>query len=106
LRWLIHRRFKTLIGCNFSIHKSDLLLINGFDEEYVGPAIGEDEDIAYRLSLRGIAGTSVRNRAIQYHLYHKDLVRTHENQLRFDMIRAKKIAICQRGVCLRDDVPA
>ena len=44
--------------------------VNGFDELYDGPGCGEDTDIEYRLSLLGVSGVSLRNLAIQYHVYH------------------------------------
>ena len=60
-----------LIGCNFSCYKKDIESINGFDEQYVNPAIGEDVDINWRFRASGIEVISCRNIANVYHLYHK-----------------------------------
>lgn len=60
-----------LIGCNFSCFKEDILSINGFDEDYIHPAIGEDVDINWRFRASGIEVVSVRNIANVYHLWHK-----------------------------------
>jgi len=60
-----------LIGCNFSCFKTDIESINGFNEEYIHPAIGEDVDINWRFRASGIEVISCRNIANVYHLYHK-----------------------------------
>jgi glycosyltransferase involved in cell wall biosynthesis len=60
----------SLMGCNFSIHKSDILLVNGFDEDYEHRGGGEDTDIAMRLRIAGCNMKSVRYRAIQFHVGH------------------------------------
>ena len=58
----------SLLGCNFSIHKSDILRVNGFDEDYETRGGGEDTDISMRLRTVGISMRSVRYRAVQFHL--------------------------------------
>jgi hypothetical protein len=70
VRRLLLRKVRGMLGSNFSAAKKDLLAVNGFDEQYTGPGCGEDSDIQYRLSLLGITGKSLRNLAIQYHLWH------------------------------------
>ena len=60
-----------LIGCNFSCHKEDIETINGFNEDYIHPAIGEDVDINWRFRAAGIEVVSCRNIANVYHLWHK-----------------------------------
>ncbi len=64
--------FKTrgLLGCNWGIKKEYLLLVNGFDEDYVAAGVGEDNDIEWRLKAAGLKMKSVKNKAIVYHLYH------------------------------------
>jgi len=42
IRKRINKKDRGILGCNFSIHKSDLLAINGFDERYEAPAVGEE----------------------------------------------------------------
>ena len=59
-----------LVGCNFSCWKKDLELINGFDEDYMGPSVGEDVDLAWRFNHFGITYKSVRYIANTFHLYH------------------------------------
>lgn len=63
---------KWLLGCNWGISKNTIYKVNGFDEDYVRAAVGEDNDIEWRLKSIGIKGRSVKNKAIVYHLYHKE----------------------------------
>jgi len=60
-----------LIGCNFSCYKKDMESINGFDEEYKNPSVGEDVDINWRFRADGTEVISCRNIANVYHLWHK-----------------------------------
>lgn len=58
-------------GHNWSIHLSDIRMVGGFDESYEQAGIGEDTDIEWRLEQMGIRFYRIKNKAIQYHLYHK-----------------------------------
>jgi len=58
-----------LRGGNFSIHKADLLKVNGFDENYVGWG-QEDDDLGRRLHSVGMTAQSVVASAITFHLHH------------------------------------
>jgi len=67
------RKIKELRGCNMSFYKKDILTLNGFDEDYSKPAIGEDADITWRFKMAGFKLRSVRNLAVVYHLYHPEI---------------------------------
>ena len=54
---------------------SDMLKINGFDEDFEQPYYGEDTDIDRRAVLMGLEKISVRNIAIQYHMWHEGRTR-------------------------------
>lgn len=60
-----------ICGSNWSIHKKDLLEVNGFDEDYYLPGYGEDTDIELRLFKKNMHLKKLKNKAIQYHLHHK-----------------------------------
>lgn len=60
-----------LLGCNFGMHKSDLLKVNGFDERYLAPATGEDTDLEARLSRVGIPVLRYTFICRVYHRKHK-----------------------------------
>jgi Glycosyltransferases, probably involved in cell wall biogenesis len=89
VRNLLNRKKRGILGCNFSLFKSDLLKINGFDERYEGPSVGEDSDIQYRLELIGITINSLKYMAVQYHLYHE---RQHHPQENLDLFAKVKLS--------------
>lgn len=66
-----NKKSKSLIGCNMSFYKTAILELNGFDEDYILPAAGEDDDLVWRFEALGYGFKSVKNLAIQYHLYHE-----------------------------------
>ncbi|CAN5571728.1 glycosyltransferase family 2 protein [soil metagenome] len=88
----------SILGSNFSLHKRMMEKINGFDENYIGAGIGEDSDIEYRLLLSGGQLRSIRNLAIQYHLFHKSTVESDENYVYLEMIKNRKIYFCENGL--------
>ena len=65
------RNVKKILGCNISFSKEAIMSINGFDEDYKLPAVGEDLDISWRFKILGYKIFSVRNYAVQYHLHHE-----------------------------------
>jgi len=66
------RKMSQLKGCNMSFFRQAIEAINGFDEDYILPAIGEDIDLTWRFQGVGFRLFSLRNLAVQYHLYHKE----------------------------------
>ena len=79
IRKKINKKEKGVLGSNFSLYKSDIMEINGFDERYRQPAVGEDTDLEYRLRNAGKKVKPVKHLAIQYHLFHKKLERDKAN---------------------------
>ena len=79
LRKHINNKERGILGSNFSVHKSDILNINGFDERFIYPGAGEDTDIRNRFKNYGIKIETLKHIAIQYHLYHKPLDRNKGN---------------------------
>lgn len=98
LRKFINKKTRGLLGCNFSIHKKDILDVNGFDERYIYPSIGEDSDLQYRLELNGVKIKSLNNIAIQYHLYHKLQERREENLRLFEEVKKSKVSFTPYGI--------
>jgi GT2 family glycosyltransferase len=66
------RKMHQLKGCNMSFYREDIEAINGFDEDYQLPAIGEDIDLTWRFRGLGYPLVSLRNLAVQYHLHHRE----------------------------------
>ncbi len=98
LRKILNRKNRGLLGCNFSIQKEDILKVNGFDERYEHPSIGEDTDLQFRLELAGISIQSLNNIAIQYHLYHKLQERKKDNLLLFEEIKKSGLYFTSFGI--------
>jgi len=98
LRKVVNRKKRGILGCNFSIHKKDFLLVNGFDERYEAPSIGEDSDVQYRLELEGTEIKSLNNIAVQYHLYHKLQERPQKNLELFDSVKKSEIYFTPFGI--------
>ncbi|WP_455755648.1 glycosyltransferase [Sulfurimonas sp.] len=87
-----------LIGCNFSCYKKDIESINGFDEDYKHPAIGEDVDINWRFRADGTEVVSCRNIANVYHLWHKKGFGSTEGEINNKILKAN--FDINRFVCL------
>ncbi|MDN4164862.1 glycosyltransferase [Cytophagales bacterium LB-30] len=98
LRKYLNRKDTGLLGCNFSLFKEDLEAINGFDERYLAPAVGEDTDIEYRLRWNGVRLKTVKNMAIQYHLYHAKLKRQSANLSIFEEVKKSKTIVTPFGL--------
>jgi glycosyltransferase involved in cell wall biosynthesis len=67
---LVYPKSPSIVGCNFSCFKSDLITINGFDESYGESSIPDDTDIEWRLRSSGLQVKSCKFAANQFHLYH------------------------------------
>lgn len=96
---LLRRPVRHLTGSNMSMSRTDLLAVNGFDENYTLPAIGEDYDIEWRLPASGCKIVSLRNLAVQYHLYHKEnWIDDTVNMAYFRTVHAANQIVCKNGI--------
>ncbi len=98
IRKFFNKKKRGLLGCNFSIHKEDFERINGFDERYEAPSIGEDSDVQFRFELYGGKIISLNNIAVQYHLYHKFQPRPQQNIDLFTNIQKGQIYFTPYGI--------
>ena len=98
LRKTLNKKYRGLLGCNFSLYKKDILAINGFDERYEAPSIGEDSDVEFRLSLNGVNVKSLNHIAVQYHLYHKLQERLKKNLDLFEDVKKDKLPFTKFGI--------
>ena len=93
------RKANRLIGSNMSFSKKAIYAINGFDEEYTLPAVGEDTDLFWRFKAAGFRVKSVRNMAVQYHLYHpENWTETAENRKRMLENQLANKFYCEKGL--------
>ncbi|MDE6218270.1 MAG: glycosyltransferase [Muribaculaceae bacterium] len=87
------------MGCNFSIYRSDLESVNGFDERYIDPGTGEDTDLCVRLKNAGITCIKSSRYALMFHRCHARLDFTSPNNAR--LIREaqdKKVTFVEEGL--------
>ena len=63
-------RKRYLLGCNYSIFKSNLLSVNGFDERFRHPGLGEDTDLEDRLARIGVFSISKKHLVTIFHVNH------------------------------------
>lgn len=95
------RSAKKLTGCNMSFSREAIISINGFDEDYSLPAVGEDADLVWRFNAAEFEFVSVRNRAIAYHLYHKE--NWSDQSENVQLMKDKQVRnsfVCDRGLNL------
>jgi hypothetical protein len=89
------------LGCNMGWSKSDLVALNGFDEDYTYPGYGEDSDIEFRGKRSGLTVFSMRYKAIQFHLDHARPNRENEvsnSQLLFEERKKREDVRCKNGL--------
>ena len=91
------RRF--ILGCNFSCSKQDLVSINGFNEDFVHPGVGEDTDLEWRFERMGVRLKNLRFLAPVFHLYHESSwTASQENRRILDTTRERDEVYCRRGI--------
>jgi glycosyltransferase involved in cell wall biosynthesis len=61
---------RSLRGCNLSLHRSDFMRVDGYDETFDQLWGREDSDICYRMFHNGVKIKNLWFCALQYHLHH------------------------------------
>lgn len=97
LRNGIRRSDPVLFGCNFSLEKSLMERINGFNEDFVEYG-AEDTELQHRLHLAGAQIRWVRHQAIQYHLFHPARKRGATSYTALERSLAEGTATCRNGL--------
>lgn len=70
LQVFMRGRELSLVGCNFSCSREALEKINGFNEDFQSPGLGEDSDIEWRFIRAGFSMKNVKFVTPLFHLYH------------------------------------
>lgn len=84
------KKFQTsLRGCNLSMHKTDFLKVDGYDETFDQLWGREDSDICYRLFHHGLRIKNLWFSAGQYHLDHRAIKRRQKDRLDFELIKVR-----------------
>lgn len=63
--------YRYVLGCNMAFWRADLLLINGYNQDFIGWG-KEDNDLSIRLINAGVKLRFVKFNAIVYHLFHPE----------------------------------
>lgn len=93
------RKIKYIIGCNMSFSKQAIYAINGFDESYILPGVGEDIDLYWRFKAAGYQFKSLRSLAVQYHLWHKEnYTDAHKNKNKMRLKQRENKYFCESGL--------
>jgi glycosyltransferase involved in cell wall biosynthesis len=93
----------SLQGSNFSVHRSDLFAVNGFNEEFEGWG-KEDMELGLRLQFNGVQIRNLRNKVIQFHMIHDRLpARNPESDQIFERTKATRMIRPRTGLAeIRD----
>lgn len=81
----------SLLGCNFSCFKNDIINIDGFDESYGETAIPDDTDIQWRLVASGLKLKSCKMAANLFHLHHDRNHRTIDARTELSRMLEKRL---------------
>jgi glycosyltransferase involved in cell wall biosynthesis len=84
-------------GCNLSLWREDFVAVNGYSNDFSG-AYGEDSDLEYRLKNYGLRMKSVKGRAIQFHLWHKEQQKDPANQKKLSKVRVSSTYYTSNGL--------
>jgi glycosyltransferase involved in cell wall biosynthesis len=86
-------------GCNMAFWKSDLYLVNGYDESFIGWG-REDSDICIRLIHAGVKKKFIKFYAVQYHLHHPLASRDQieKNDVLIEQNKLQRISFCKDGL--------
>jgi glycosyltransferase involved in cell wall biosynthesis len=98
IRNILNSKKRGLLGCNMSVYKNEILNINGFDERYEAPSVGEDTDLQFRFELNNMTIKSLNQIAIQYHLYHEIQARPPQNIRLFEEVKKSGKAYTPYGI--------
>lgn len=101
-RKFIKHKETSILGCNYSCFKSDMIEINGYDEGLKESSLPDDTDLEWRFRCMGLKLKSAKNVANIFHLYHKRSFREqngHERDLKkMNKNRIDKKFRCDEGL--------
>lgn len=86
-------------GCNMAFWRADLVMVNGYNEEFIGWG-REDNEIAVRLMNLGFKKRVIKFGAVVFHLHHTVNIRTGLNindQLLKDAVSSRSV-YCPKGL--------
>lgn len=93
------KRINKLRGCNMAFWKSDVIKVNGYNEDLTSWG-HEDGEFAFRLHFAGVKKKFLKNGGVCFHLYHKEASRDNETAhfKAIENVVANKISWCANGI--------
>ncbi len=92
-------------GGNFSLWKSDLVRVNGWNEDFESWGL-EDVELGRRLRLAGVEPMLVINKACTFHLHHPEGSRKSRSaRVAYDASKARGLPWCPNGL-VRSAMPS
>ncbi len=90
---------KATRGCNMAFWKSDVIAINGFNQDFVGWG-REDSEFVHRMLNAGKSRLYLKFAGVGYHLYHKENSRGSlpENDAILENTIKQKLTYCSNGI--------
>ena len=100
LSWLTVR-YKRRIpyggGGNLGVWKSDIIKVNGYNEDYEGWGY-EDNDFILRLRNMGLISKAAKFQSIVYHLWHEKRPENHRNKQLLEQKNNNSSVRCRNGL--------
>jgi glycosyltransferase involved in cell wall biosynthesis len=93
-------RWNRIKSCNLAIWKRDFVMVNGFDESFVGWG-HEDADLVLRLARLGVRRKGGAFSTEVFHLWHKENARTTESENRKRVEERMKSKLVEATIGLR-----
>jgi len=96
----LRKRNTSILGCNFSCYREDMIALNGFDEGYGETSLSDDTDLDWRFRAYGMEIKSCKNVANQFHLWHPWNERDIGSFYWEKMIKNKEEnrSVCEKGI--------
>lgn len=88
-----------LRGCNMAFWRTDLIRVNGYNEDFTGWG-REDNEIGLRLIHSGIEKRIIKFSGIVFHIYHHEKTRSglNVNDLLLQKTASGKLTFCENGL--------
>jgi len=90
---------KAVRGCNMAFWRTDVVQVNGFNEDFVGWG-REDSEFVVRLLNRGVQRRNLKFGGVAYHLHHQENARTslNANDVILENAIKEKSMFCPNGI--------
>jgi len=93
----LNQNLNRIRGCNFSLFKSDIIKVNGFNEDFETWG-QEDSEFVQRLYNSGMFRKNIKFSALQYHLYHKEGQSLENNRNLLNNTIKNRLTWCDNGL--------